>query len=46
MSQDPRLAKYAAMSAEQLDDAISELSREMMQFANIHGDACSLVLFA
>jgi hypothetical protein len=39
MSQDPRLAKYAAMTAEQLDEAISALSREMMEFANINGTA-------
>ena len=41
MSQDPRLAKYAAMTAEQLDDAISELCLEMMQFSSIHGDAAT-----
>lgn len=41
MSENPILAKYATMNAEQLDDAIAELSSEMMQFDNINGDAAT-----
>ncbi|MCA3000371.1 MAG: hypothetical protein ING75_17420 [Rhodocyclaceae bacterium] len=44
MSEDPRLAKYAAMNAEQLDDAIAELGQEMCQFNSIIGDAATAAM--